>query len=215
MTPAKRALDICAALMLMVVLAPVVLLISVLILISDGRPVLYRSERMRSRDHAFEFLKFRTMKPADPEMNTGVTGADKTDRITRIGRILRRTRLDELPQFWNVLRGDMSFVGPRPPLRQYVEAFPDLYAKVLRNRPGITGLATLRFHRHEEYLLSASGSPEETEQIYCKRCIPRKARIDLIYQNNRNLCFDIWLMVLTAKKFIPSSRRSKTSRSRK
>ena len=99
------------------------------------------------------------------------------------GRFLRRSRLDEVPQLWNVLKGDMSFVGPRPPLRLYVERFPELYAKVLQSRPGVTGLATLVFHRHEEKLLAACRSAAETDAVYARRCVPRKARIDLIYQN--------------------------------
>ncbi len=108
--------------------------------------------------------------------------------------MLRRTRLDELPQLWNILRGDMSFVGPRPPLRMYVERFPGLYAQVLRSRPGVTGLATLVFHRREAELLRGCRSAEETDTVYVRRCVPVKARLDLIYQRRRNVCFDLAIL---------------------
>ena len=94
----------------------------------------------------------------------------------------------------------MSFVGPRPPLRRYVEKFPELYGKVLYNRPGVTGLASVYFHRHEEWLLRKATSAEETEEIYCRSCVPRKARLDLIYQKKQNLCLDITLMLKTVIK---------------
>jgi lipopolysaccharide/colanic/teichoic acid biosynthesis glycosyltransferase len=117
--------------------------------------------------------------------------------------VLRRWRLDELPQLWNVLRGDMSFVGPRPPLRRYVEAFPELYADVLRARPGITGLATLIYHAEEERLLAPCRTAAETEAVYVRRCVPRKAQLDLIYAARRDLCLDLWIMFATVFRRLP------------
>ena len=195
MTPAKRLFDIGAALFLGTVLLPVIVVLSVVILLTDGRPVFYVSERMKTPDRAFNLWKFRTMRVVHND--SGVSGGHKADRITPIGRFLRRTRADELPQLWNVLRGDLSFVGPRPPLRRYVELCPDLYAHVLKSRPGITGLATLVYHRTEENLLHACQTPEETEAVYVGRCVPRKAMLDLIYARRRNLCLDFRLMVAT------------------
>lgn len=195
MTPQKRAFDILLALILGLTLLPVIGIIALAIAIRDGRPVFYIAERMKSPTEGFGLIKFRTMKPVAAD--SGVSGGEKSDRITRTGHILRKTRLDELPQLWNVLKGDISFVGPRPPLRQYVEAFPDLYAQVLRSRPGITGLASVRFHVHEEWLLSRSTSTEETDAIYRRACVPRKARLDLIYQRHQNLCFDAQIMLQT------------------
>lgn len=195
MTPAKRCLDLLAALVLAVILLPIGLVVAGLILLREGRPVFYPSERMKTPTQAFTLIKFRTMRVV--QKDSGVSGGDKADRITPTGRILRRTRLDELPQLWNVLRGDISFVGPRPPLRRYVEQFPEIYGKVLQSRPGITGLATLCFHRAEERLLAPCETGAETETVYIRRCIPRKAKLDLIYAQNRNLCFDLRLMVGT------------------
>lgn len=192
MTLSKRMLDLAVALGLSILLAPVIAFLALLVLIVDGRPVFYVSERMKTPTTGFQLVKFRTMR-ADAA-DRGVTGADKARRITRMGRFLRRTRLDELPQLWNILKGDMSFVGPRPPLRIYVEDYPAIYGAVLRSRPGLTGLATLVYHRHEARLLAASRSADETEAIYRRACIPRKARLDLIYQQRRNLWLDIGLM---------------------
>lgn len=195
MTLSKRLLDILAALFLGLILSPLIIWVTALILIRDGRPVLYISERMKTPTQGFTLWKFRTMTVVDTD--SGVSGGDKSARITRTGAMLRRYRLDELPQLWNVLRGDISFVGPRPPLRRYVERFPDLYADVLRSRPGITGLATLVYHRHEEALLAPCRTPKETEITYERRCVPQKARLDLIYQRRRTLCLDVLLMLKT------------------
>lgn len=195
MTPVKRVFDVLGALTLAIVLSPLILGVAVLVLVRDGRPVLYLSERMAAPGRPFLLWKFRTMR-SDPA-DSGVSGGDKISRITPTGRVLRRTRLDELPQLWNILRGDLSFVGPRPPLRRYVEMYPALYADVLRCRPGITGLATLAFHRTEERLLAHCATAEQTERVYCHRCIPRKARLDLIYARRRSFCYDFQLMLAT------------------
>jgi lipopolysaccharide/colanic/teichoic acid biosynthesis glycosyltransferase len=114
--------------------------------------------------------------------------------------VLRKRRLDELPQIFNILRGDISFVGPRPPLRIYVERFPHIYQKVLQSRPGVTGLASLVYARHEAHLLHRGDTAAATDAIYARACVPRKARIDLIYQRNQCLILDIWLIVLTAAR---------------
>jgi len=198
MTPAKRLFDLICALGLSILLAPVIVIVALLILVLDGRPVFYISERMKSPTEGFNLIKFRTMNPAAGD--SGVSGGDKSDRITRMGEGLRRSRLDEVPQLWNVLRGDVSFVGPRPPLRQYVEQFPEVYGKVMKSRPGITGLASIYFHAHEEHLLAHSTTQDETEAIYSRACIPRKARLDLIYQARRNVCMDLALMFKTVFK---------------
>jgi lipopolysaccharide/colanic/teichoic acid biosynthesis glycosyltransferase len=108
--------------------------------------------------------------------------------------------LDELPQVINVLKGDISFVGPRPPLRQYVEQYPEIYGKVLKSRPGVTGMASIYFNAHEERLLSRCRNREETDRVYRRICIPRKARLDLLYQKRNNVCFDMDLMLRSVFK---------------
>ena len=200
MTLAKRGFDILFALMLLPLLAPVIALIAVAILVTEGRPVFYVAERMRCPAQPFALWKFRTMTTVAAD--AGVSGGDKSARVTRTGRLLRRYRLDELPQIWNILKGDMSFVGPRPPLRQYVERFPALYAQVLQSRPGVTGLASLVYHRHEERILAACTTAQETDAAYCRRCIPAKARLDLIYQNHRSICVDLVLIGRTVARVL-------------
>jgi lipopolysaccharide/colanic/teichoic acid biosynthesis glycosyltransferase len=195
MTLQKRAFDLTVALLLMILLMPAIAVTAFVILLMDGRPVFYVSERMKTTTTGFQLVKFRTMKPAAAD--SGVSGGDKSARITSTGSFLRRTRLDEVPQLWNVLRGDISFVGPRPPLRQYVEAYPELYRQVLRSRPGITGLASVYFHAHEEYLLARCSSSAETDEVYRRACIPRKGRLDLIYQARSSVCVDVSIMFKT------------------
>lgn len=200
MTWDKRLFDIFFALILLPLILPLILCIGIVVLLVDGRPVFFGSERMRTPERAFALWKFRTMTSA--QSDTGVSGGYKNARITRTGRLLRRARADELPQILNILRGDMSFVGPRPPLREYVESHRELYQRVLRSRPGVTGLATLHIHRFEQRVLSDCNSAAETDQVYRRRCIPRKASIDLIYQRNRNLCFDVVLIAQTMKRLV-------------
>ena len=198
MTPAKYLLDLICAIALAIVLSPFIIVVAILILVLDGRPIFYISERMKTQTEGFDLIKFRTMKTVSED--SGVSGGDKSNRITRTGAFLRGARLDEVPQLWNVLRGDISFIGPRPPLRQYVERYPEIYSKVLKSRPGISGLASIYFHAHEEYLLTNAASREETDAIYSRACIPRKARLDLIYQERRNVCMDVSLMLKSVIK---------------
>lgn len=197
MTPAKRLFDIAAALFLGAVLAVPFAVLLLYLLLCEGRPVFYVSERMRAPGRPFMLWKLRTMRVVAAD--SGVSGGDKADRVTPMGRWLRKYRADEIPQLWNVLKGDMSFVGPRPPLRSYVERYPELYARVLASRPGVTGLATLHFHRHEERLLRDCVTAEQTDDVYTRRCIPRKARLDEIYGQRRSLCMDVMLMVNTVR----------------
>ncbi len=195
MTPAKRVFDIFFALLLALLLAPLILGLILWLLWTDGHPVFYVAERMKTPRQGFRLWKFRTMTVAAGD--SGVSGGDKAARITPTGARLRATRLDELPQLWNILRGDLSFVGPRPPLREYVERYPEIYAQVLKSRPGVTGLASIAYHRHEERLLARCTTPKETDAVYARICIPAKARLDLIYQRNRNICYDFALVFET------------------
>ncbi len=204
MTPAKRLVDLVLAVVLMALLAAPFGLLVLWLWAREGRPVFYVAERMRAPGRPFLLWKLRTMSVVPPE--AGVSGGNKAARITATGRLLRRSRLDEVPQLWNILKGDMSFVGPRPPLRLYVERFPALYARVLRSRPGVTGLATLTFHRHEEALLAKCRTSAETDTVYARRCVPRKARIDLIYQRRRSIWMDFRLMWLTFARAVKLSK---------
>lgn len=200
-------LDFLYAVGMTILLSPLLVYVALLVWWNDGWPVIYCSERMKSPDRSFLLWKFRTMS-SDPQ-DSGVTGPAKSARITPTGAWLRRKRLDELPQLWNILRGDMGFVGPRAPLRRYVEKYPEIYVEVLKERPGITGLASMAYHKTEERLLAQTSSAEETEEVYCRRCIPRKARLDLLYARRRNPCTDQRLMWATVVRRISMHRRAK------
>lgn len=195
MTASKRVMDICLALVFGAILFLPGLLIACCVLLLDGRPVFYRSERMKSFEQGFTLWKFRTMR--DGSADDSVSGGYKCDRITSLGRFLRRMRLDEIPQIINILRGDMSFVGPRPPLRRYVDLRPEIYEKVLTSRPGITGFATVHFHRIEEQLLKHSHNKHDADAIYIHHCIPAKAQLDLYWAEHRSLWRDFGLLWLT------------------
>ena len=207
MNSRKRLFDLVVIFALLPILIPMAAITAVLILVFDGRPVLYISERMKSPDQAFWLWKFRTMRVVDGD--SGVSGGDKMERITPLGRILRRTHADEIPQAINVIRGDVSLVGPRPLLRMYVERFPDIYGRVLQSRPGLTGMASFFFNRHEAIVLEHCETPEETDDVYARRCVPRKARLDLLYQRRWSLCLDVWLLWITFARIfrLPQGRR--------
>lgn len=200
MTVQKRLFDIALAVLILPVVLGLGLGVVVVLLLTQGGPIFYASERMKTPAQGFLLWKFRTMTVV--QADAGVSGGDKAARVTPAGRVLRRFRLDELPQLWNILRGDISFVGPRPPLRQYVERFPEIYGAVLRSRPGVTGLASIHFHRHEDWLLRRCSTPEETDHIYCTRCIPSKARLDLIYARQASVCFDLVLLARTLARVL-------------
>lgn len=195
MTIGKRVFDILISLALLFCLLPILILVSLLIYLIDGGPVFYLSERMSKPTESFQLIKFRTMSVVASD--SGVSGGDKSQRITKTGRRIRQMRIDEIPQLVNVLKGEMSLVGPRPPLRQYVERFPEIYDDVLLSRPGITGLATLHYHRHEERLLANTRDLSETDAVYSRTCVPRKARLDIIYQAHSSLCFDMIIILKT------------------
>lgn len=195
MTWHKRFFDLFFASLLVLVLGPILLLLLIWLLVKQGRPLFYVAERMKGVDQPFQLWKLRTMTVV--EQDAGVSGGDKTARITPIGNWLRRRRLDEFPQLYNILKGDLSFVGPRPPLREYVDRHPAIYGQVLQSRPGVTGLASIAYHRHEALLLERCASAEETDRIYSGLCVPRKARLDLIYQRRQSMCYDFDLVFQT------------------
>jgi len=195
MTWRKRIFDLFFSSLLVLVLGPILLGLLLWLLVKQGRPVFYVAERMKGVEQPFDLWKLRTMTMVDRD--SGVSGGDKTARITPIGAWLRRRRLDEFPQLYNILKGDLSFVGPRPPLREYVERHPKIYGRVLQSRPGVTGLASIAYHRHETLLLERCDSAEETDQVYSRSCVPTKARLDLIYQRHQSMCYDFDLVFQT------------------
>jgi lipopolysaccharide/colanic/teichoic acid biosynthesis glycosyltransferase len=188
----KRAVDLILVVILSAILVVPFSILLVIMLFREGLPLFYVAERMRGVGQPFDLWKLRTMTVTMREQ--GVSGGDKVGRITPLGAFIRRARMDEVPQLWNVLKGDMSFVGPRPPLREYVERFPALYGQVLKSPTGITGLASLRYHATEERLLAVCTTAAETDRVYTEVCVPAKARLDLLYQRNWSVCLDLKLI---------------------
>ena len=191
----KRIFDLFFASLLVVILGPVLIALMIWLLVKEGRPLFYLAERIKAPGQPFILWKLRTM--AVVERDFGVSGGDKAARITATGAWLRSKRLDEFPQLWNILKGDLSFVGPRPPLSEYVERYPEIYREVLKLRPGVTGLASVAYHKHEEALLKRCVTPAETDATYVQICIPTKARLDLIYQQHLSICYDFNLVFQT------------------
>lgn len=186
----KRAFDmVCAALGLLV-LSPVLLVCALLVGLTSPGGVLFRQERVGKDGVPFTIYKFRSMR----KDNAGLKISTSSDsRITPVGRVLRKAKLDELPQLWNVLKGDMSFVGPRPEVREYTDLYTPEQRQVLLVRPGITGLASIRY-RNENDLLSASTDPNRT---YIEEVMPAKLALDLEYIPRACVSYDIKLILET------------------
>lgn len=186
----KRAFDIVCAALGLLVLSPVLLMCALLVGLTSPGGVLFRQERMGRDGVPFTIYKFRSMR----KDNAGLKISTSSDsRITPVGRVLRKTKLDELPQLWNVLKGDMSFVGPRPEVREYTDLYTDEQRQVLLVRPGITGLASIRY-RNENDLLSASTDPNRT---YIEEVMPAKLALDLEYIPRACVSYDVRLILET------------------
>lgn len=188
----KRSIDIAASMAGLVVASPLLLMIAIAIRLTSRGPILFRQERIGRQMVPFQILKFRTMVPDAPKLGGALT-AGRDPRITRIGAVLRRTKLDELPQLWNVLVGDMSLVGPRPEVRKYVELYADDFRELLQVRPGITDLASLKY-RHESDILGRADDPEAE---YVRRILPDKIRLGKEYLRRSSLWLDLTIIVKT------------------
>lgn len=200
------SLDQAFALVLLPFVVAILALLYIIVVACQGRPFIFSSERMRTHDQSFHLLKVRTMRPVGSASDQSALGGDQKLRVTPLGAILRRTRLDELPQIFNVLRGEIRFIGPRPPLRKYVVQYPDLYERVLTDTPpGITGLATVLLHAREGRLLAKCRTAAETDAVYRLRCLPIKARIDLIYRDNRGWTLNAMILWMTFSRLLPKS----------
>ncbi len=193
----KRLVDIVLSLMGLLILSPVFAVAAVMIKNDSKGPVFFRQERIGRNFKPFIIYKFRTMtEGAEKEGALITVGGDA--RITRIGRTLRRCKIDELPQLLNVLKGDMSLVGPRPEVREYVELFRPEYAKLLKVRPGITDPASLRYSEEECFLASAA----DWREHYTGRILPEKINLSMRYVEHHGLLTDFRLIWQTIFKIV-------------
>jgi lipopolysaccharide/colanic/teichoic acid biosynthesis glycosyltransferase len=187
-----RLFDVTCAAAGLLVLMPVLGALSVAVLLGDGRPVFFSQTRVGRGGKAFRIWKFRTMRAGS--RGSAVTASGDL-RVTRVGAVLRRCKLDELPQLFNVLKGDMSLVGPRPEVPEYVQLEEPIWQAVLQVRPGVTDLATLLF-RDEERLLSSSGDPNT---FYRETVLPEKLILNLGYLRSKSFRRDLMLILLTIR----------------
>jgi lipopolysaccharide/colanic/teichoic acid biosynthesis glycosyltransferase len=193
----KRFLDMMSAGLGLLLLSPLLAILALLVRVGSPGPALFRQERMGRKFRPFQILKFRTMVQDAPQRGGPITfGADP--RITPLGNVLRKTKLDELPQLINVLKGDMSLVGPRPEVPRYVEMFRADYAEILRVRPGITDLASIQY-RDEAAVLGAAANPEEE---YVRRVLPEKIRLAKEYVERRSLRLDLAIIFGTLFRLV-------------
>ena len=192
----KRAFDILAALTGLILLWPLLLLIAVLIKLDSHGPVFYRGVRSGRCGTPFRIFKFRTMVPGAESLGGGSTGKDDP-RVTRIGRTLRRYKLDELPQLLNVLKGEMSIVGPRPELPQYTGLYTGEEQLILTVRPGITDYASLEFINLAEILGNV-----EPDAVYEEQVRPVKNALRVKYVKEQNLCGDLIIISRTLLRLV-------------
>ena len=187
----KRLFDFVATVVGLVILSPVFVVIALLIRVTSPGPVLHRARRVGLNGTPFTLYKFRTMVVGAAKMGAGITAHDDP-RITRAGRLLRRTKLDELPQLVNVLKGEMSLVGPRPEDPRYVACYTLEQRRVLAVRPGITSWASIQY-RHEEDLLGTS----TVDDVYRRVIMPEKLALDLQYIDRQSLGLDVQILLRT------------------
>jgi lipopolysaccharide/colanic/teichoic acid biosynthesis glycosyltransferase len=186
-----RFLDAIASGLGLIVLSPLFLLVALAIWLDSPGPVFFRARRVGKEGVPFSLYKFRSMVAGADKQGPGITATGDA-RITRVGRFLRRTKIDELPQLINVLEGEMSLVGPRPEDPRYVALYTPEQRRVLAVRPGITSAASLAY-RHEEQLLTG----EDWETTYRTRVLPEKLTIDLAYLEQRTISSDLKLIFHT------------------
>lgn len=191
----KRIFDLTFSFLGLIISFPIFIIVPILIKLDSKGPVFFRQARVGKNFMQFKICKFRTMRH-DPEEKGPVITVGGDHRVTRIGRFLRQYKVDELPQLFNVLKGEMSFVGPRPEVKEYVQLFEKDYKKLLRIRPGITDPASIKYS-DEESILSLS---ENWEEEYKKKILPEKINLSLGYVENHNLATDVKLILKTFLK---------------
>lgn len=188
----KRAFDVVFSLLGLIILLPCLFIIGILIKIDSKGPILFIQNRVGKNNRDFSIIKFRTMKTGNKKKGL-LTLGDDDKRITPFGYFLRKYKIDELPQLFNVFIGDMSFVGPRPELRYFVNFYSEEDLEVLQVRPGITSLTSLKYIQEAELLKTA----ENPEMFFTTKIIPNKIKSDKAYIANQNFLLDLKIIGLT------------------
>ena len=189
---AKRAIDIIVAALVLILTIPITMAVVIAILVESPGPVFYRAPRVGRNGRPLRMLKFRKMRPDAAGVALTV---DADDRLTRVGAVLTRTRLDELPQFWHVLRGEMSLIGPRPEDPGFVARRPDDFRRILQVRPGISGLSQLAYAEESRILSRDAG--DDPVRHYVERILPQKCLLDRLYVERATVLTDIRIILWT------------------
>lgn len=187
-----RCFDIIASFFGILFFLPLFAITALIIRVKDGKPIMFKQERVGKKGKIFKIFKYRTMKVEQKVGSSKITiGED--DRITSTGKNLRKLKIDELPQLFNVLRGEMSFVGPRPEVKKYVDLYDNLQKCVLKIRPGITEEASLKYYNESEIL----GESEDPESTYINKIMPDKIAMNLEYIKKMGLFYNIGVIFRT------------------
>lgn len=192
----KRLFDIVASALLIILLSPVMLVLAVWIKLDSQGPVFYKSERVTAFNKNFKIFKFRTMI-ADADKKGSLITVSGDDRITKVGRKIRNSRLDELPQLFNVFLGQMSFVGARPEVRKYVDAYTDEMYATLLLPAGITSPASIAFRQEAELMAELTSKGMSVDEAYIGKILPEKMRLNLDYLTAFNIFRDIFICIKT------------------
>jgi lipopolysaccharide/colanic/teichoic acid biosynthesis glycosyltransferase len=195
MSVGKRAFDLLCMIPGVVILIPLAVVVAFAVKLDDGGPVFFRQVRAGWNGKPFRMWKFRTMV-VNAEKLAGLITIGQDPRITRVGRVLRKTKLDELPQFLNVIAGDMSLVGPRPEVMRYVEMYGEDQRKVLELMPGITDPASVKYCDESELLSQA----DDPERLYVEEIMPEKIRLNLEYAEHASVASDLRVVLKTIAK---------------
>lgn len=188
----KRIFDIVASLGGLIVLSPMLIIVAICIKLDSKGPVFFKQKRVGKNKKIFEIYKFRTMVTDAEKLGKQITVGNDS-RITRVGKFIRKCKLDEFPQLINVVKGEMSLVGPRPEVPRYVELYDEYEEQILLVQPGITDYASIEF-RNENEILGNSSDPEET---YIEEIMPTKIELNMKYIRNISLAQDIKLILNT------------------
>jgi lipopolysaccharide/colanic/teichoic acid biosynthesis glycosyltransferase len=193
----KRTFDICISLIILAFFLPLGLVLMLLIILESGGGVFYLQERVGLNGQLFNLIKFRSMRP-NADKGSQITIGNRDPRITRTGYFIRRFKLDEFPQFINVIKGDMSIVGPRPEVPHYVKLYTDEQKKVLAAKPGITDYASIAYFNENEILAKAA----DPQKAYLEQIMPAKIELNQRYLSDPSLFKDFKIIWLTALKIV-------------
>lgn len=193
----KRLFDLFAVSLVLIILLPFFVLIGLLILLTSNGGIFYKQERVGLDSRPFYLYKFRTMKIGSDKKGL-ITVGEKDNRITSIGYYLRKYKLDEFPQLINILKNEMSIVGPRPEVARYVDLYTEEQRQVLKVKPGLTDLASLEFIDENKLL----GEAENPEEVYVNEIMPEKLRLNLVYIKNNSLYEDVRIILTTVIRII-------------